>query len=64
MCDTPFDLSLACCDSWGCEESDMTERLNLTELVMSTCFIVVFFVFFVDRHCSKIYRLSISLLYN
>ena len=20
--------SLACCDSWGCKESDMTERLN------------------------------------
>ena len=19
---------LACCDSWGCKESDMTERLN------------------------------------
>ena len=19
---------LACCDSWGCRESDMTERLN------------------------------------
>ena len=23
---------LACCDSWGCQESDMTERLNWTEL--------------------------------
>ena len=22
---------LACCDSWGCKESDMTERLNWTE---------------------------------
>ena len=22
---------LACCDSWGCKELDMTERLNLTE---------------------------------
>ena len=22
---------LACCDSWGRKESDMTERLNLTE---------------------------------
>ena len=21
---------LACCDSWGCKESDRTERLNLT----------------------------------
>ena len=23
---------LVCCDSWGCKESDMTERLNWTEL--------------------------------
>ena len=23
---------LACCDSWGCKESDRTERLNYTEL--------------------------------
>ena len=23
---------LACCDSWGCKESDRTERLNWTEL--------------------------------
>ena len=23
---------LACCNSWGCKESDTTERLNLTEL--------------------------------
>ena len=25
---------LACCDSWGCKESDTTERLNWTEHVM------------------------------
>ena len=24
---------LACCDSWGCEESDMTEQLNYTVLL-------------------------------
>ena len=24
---------LACCDSWGCKESDMTERLNWNELI-------------------------------
>ena len=23
---------LACCSSWGCKESDTTERLNFTEL--------------------------------
>ena len=26
---------LACCDSWGCKESDMTERLNWTEYLLS-----------------------------
>ena len=26
---------LACCDSWGRKESDMTERLNWTELIWS-----------------------------
>ena len=25
---------LACCDSWGCKESDMTERLNWTEEIL------------------------------
>ena len=25
---------LACCDSWGCKELDMTEWLNWTELVL------------------------------
>ena len=28
---------LACCDSWGRKESDTTERLNWTELMLSTC---------------------------
>ena len=27
---------LACCDSWGCKESDTTERLNWTELNCGT----------------------------
>ena len=27
------ELRQACCDSWGCKESDMTERLNRTELL-------------------------------
>ena len=30
---------LACCDSWGCKESDTTERLNWTELNMLLYFI-------------------------
>ena len=28
---------LACCDSWGCKESDTTERLNWTELLIYQC---------------------------
>ena len=31
---------LACCDSWGHKESDMTERLNWTELIVSYVFIL------------------------
>ena len=27
---------LACCDSWGCKESDMTEQLNWTEWPLSS----------------------------
>ena len=26
---------LACCNSWGCKELDMTERLNWTEIIFS-----------------------------
>ena len=29
---------LACCDSWGCKESDMTERLNWSELMDSEAY--------------------------
>ena len=25
--------ALACCNSWGCKESDMTERLNLEFMI-------------------------------
>ena len=28
---------LVCCDSWGCKESDTTEQLNWTELIVYTC---------------------------
>ena len=38
---------LACCDSWGLKESDMTERLNWTELIalfIMTCYIVITYV--------------------
>ena len=51
---------LACCDSWGCKESDMTEQLNWTELnIILIC----------DPHLSKTYfhysvlMLKISLLF-
>ena len=34
--------SLACCDSWGCKESDTTERLNWTELMGLDAIVLVF----------------------
>ena len=30
---------LACCDSWGCKESDTTEWLNWTEAIFHMCFL-------------------------
>ena len=33
---------LACCSSWGCKESDTTERLNWTELLMTHFFLSEF----------------------
>ena len=31
---------LVCCDSWGCQESDMTERLNSVSSLVSTSFLI------------------------
>ena len=28
---------LACCNSWGCKESDMTQQLNNTDMHDSVC---------------------------
>ena len=33
---------LACCDSWGCKESDTTERLNWTELKVRLFSFIIF----------------------
>ena len=40
---------LACCSSWGCKESDMTGRLNWTELIYITTslFIHLLFLFLI-----------------
>ena len=32
---------LACCDSWGCKESDTTEQLNWTELISRLSFLSI-----------------------
>ena len=42
---------LACCDSWGCKESDTTERLNWTEQQYSYCSCVLSFIFFGSAWC-------------
>ena len=31
---------LACCDSWGCKESDTTERLNWTDMVNGSSYLL------------------------
>ena len=33
---------LACCNSWGCKESDMTEWLNWTNLFLSLLWVAIF----------------------
>ena len=43
--------SLACCNSWGHKESDMTERLNWTEL-----YHITISVFFIEFQHWKIWR--------
>ena len=54
---------LACCDSWGCKESDMTERLNWTELmdVYSTNIVILALPQVCSILCSAIQHLSIYL---
>ena len=34
---------LVCCDSWGCKESETTERLNQTELKLLFMSVSLFF---------------------
>ena len=34
-----------CCSSWGCRESDMTERLNCTELKLIFMFKFILYEF-------------------
>ena len=40
---------LACCDSWGCKESDTTERLNWTELRKLCIFFFLYVSLFQKR---------------
>ena len=38
---------LACCDSWGCKESDMTQRLNWTELnIICSILLLIYMIFY------------------
>ena len=34
--------NLACCSSWGCKESDMTKRLNWTDICPTTMLVICF----------------------
>jgi len=42
---------LACCDSWGHKESDMTERLNWTELLYN----IVLVLAYIDMNLPRVY---------
>ena len=49
---------LACCDSWGCKESDMTEWLNWSDLIYYTPFAPVTqteFIYQKTRECSVLW---------
>ena len=53
---------LACCGSWGCKESDMTEQLNWTELLLILMksnlfffFWIVLLVSYLNLHSSMFY---------
>ena len=50
---------LVCCNSWGCKESDMTERLNWTELMPFWIFKSSMFIF-IEVNFYNIQILSIS----
>ena len=53
---------LGCCGSWGCKESDTTERLTWTELKLSICLIIsVKFLYWHQRKIllSKHFRIYI-----
>ena len=41
---------LACCDSWGCKESDMTERLIWSDLIWSDLILTVKMRYFYYFH--------------
>ena len=47
--------SLACCNSWGCKESDTTERLNWTEPINNLKYSIEFDVIQLNRWLSSYY---------
>ena len=53
--------SLACCDSWGLKELDMTERLNWTELIL--LFDDILFFFFLAFIKFEFYIFHVYLFY-
>ena len=58
---------LVCCDSWGCKESDMTERLDWTEIsfhqVAKFYFYIFYFQYYLDYFICYTYKGKTSLLY-
>ena len=52
---------LACCDSWGHKESDMTEQLNWTELIINTVCDTCFADFFILSHILTLFNFGLFL---
>ena len=50
---------LACCNSWGRKQSDTTERLNWTELILVNCYLskrLIYFERYIFNQISKLYK--------
>ena len=44
---------LVCCNSWGCEESDMTEQLNnnifFTHIILHIIYVIYFYILYIYK---------------
>ena len=55
---------LACCGSWGCKESDMTEPLNWTELQVKLEIYILMLTIHFSSKCATVPELQIQWTHN